>query len=164
EYAHDSGRCSITGGTVYRGSEVSALASRYVYADYCTGEVWSAAPDATGTWRVRTVVAYASPISTFGEDESGELYFAGYSSGEIMRLVAQQGDRGDAIEYYHAALDHYFVSAAPSDINALDAGVLTGWRRTGTSFGAYTAAAPGRAAVCRFYIPPALGDSHFISA
>lgn len=42
--------------------------------------------------------------------------------------------------------------------------MLKGWQRTGESFGAYTAFAPGYDPVCRFYIPPALGDSHFISA
>jgi glucose/arabinose dehydrogenase len=164
EYDHGAGRCSITGGTVYRGTAVPALASRYVYADYCTGSMWSAAPDRDGTWRVRDLIAYGSPISTFGEDEAGELYFADYSRGQVRRLVAEPGDRADAIEYYNAALDHYFVSSAPSDIDALDAGVLTGWRRTGESFGAYTTPLPGYGAVCRFYIPPGLGDSHFVSA
>src|SRR4029453_12679143 len=39
-----------------------------------------------------------------------------------------------AIEYYHAALDHYFVSASASDIDALDSGRLVGWQRTGLAF------------------------------
>ena len=164
EYDHGGGRCSITGGTVYRGVNVPALASRYVYADFCTGQVWGAGPDRDGAWQVRDVVAYGASISAFGEDEAGELYFADYANGQIRRFVPEAGDRGDAIEYYHAGLDHYFVSAAPSDIHALDAGVLTGWRRTGESFGAYTTFAEGYRPVCRFYIPPALGDSHFISA
>jgi glucose/arabinose dehydrogenase len=164
EYDHGGGNCSITGGTVYRGVDVPALAARYVYADYCTGRIWSAGPDSTGAWRVRDVSENGSSVSAFGEDEQGELYFADYGRGQVRRFVPQSGDRGDAIEYYHAGLDHYFVSAAPSDINALDAGLLTGWRRTGETFGAYTTFAPGYHPVCRFYIPPSLGDSHFISA
>ena len=68
------------------------------------------------------------------------------------------------IEYYNASQDHYFISALPADINALDSGQLKGWVRTGRSFAAYAQAAAGASPVCRFYIPPANGDSHFYSA
>ena len=68
------------------------------------------------------------------------------------------------IEYYNAALDHYFVSALPADIAALDSGALRGWARTGLTFNAYLEAAVGANPVCRFYIPPQNGDSHFYSA
>jgi glucose/arabinose dehydrogenase len=164
EYDHGAGNCSVTGGTVYRGPSVPALAGRYVYADYCTGRVWSAAPDRTGIWRVRDVLGNGSPVSVFGEDERGELYFADYGRGQVRGFVAEPGDRADAVEYYHAVLDHYFITAAPSDINALDARMLAGWQRTGESFGTFTSAQAGVNEACRFYIPPALGDSHFISA
>ena len=46
----------------------------------------------------------------------------------------------------------------------LDAHALGGWQRTGELFGAYADARPGFDSACRFYIPPALGDSHFVSA
>ncbi len=68
------------------------------------------------------------------------------------------------VEYYHAALNHYFMTASASDIAALDAGVFAGWQRTGYTFNAYLAATPGFGPVCRFYIPPGWGDSHFYSA
>ncbi len=71
------------------------------------------------------------------------------------------------VEYYHAALDHYFISALAPDIVALDSGQLSGWTRTGKSFRAFASVAGGGAGsspVCRFYIPPPLGDSHFLSA
>lgn len=72
-----------------------------------------------------------------------------------------------AIEYYHAASDHYFISAAAPDIDALDSGRLAGWQRTGEFF--YVGAGPGTfpgfaQPVCRFYLPPGEGDSHFLSA
>ena len=57
EYGHDQG-CSITGGTVYRGSDVPRLVGQYLFSDYCSGTVWSipAAGDgpraATGQTRV----------------------------------------------------------------------------------------------------------------
>lgn len=160
-YTHADG-CSVTGGTVYRGT-VPALAARYVYADFCSGRIWSAARSADGTWRARDVMTYAGSISAFGDNERGELYFADYASGEIRRFQADDTDWVDAIEFYHAALDHYFLSAEPSDIHALDAGVLRGWQRTGQSILFFGAASPGADPAYRFYIPPALGDSHFLT-
>ena len=68
------------------------------------------------------------------------------------------------IEYYNAALDHYFISSLTADQNALDSGQFKGWVRTGKTFGAYDQATAGASPVCRFYIPPAQGDSHFYSA
>jgi len=68
------------------------------------------------------------------------------------------------VEFYNAAQDHYFMTAAPSEIADLDSGLHAGWTRTGLSFNANAAPASGTSAVCRFYIPPALGDSHFYSA
>jgi hypothetical protein len=72
-----------------------------------------------------------------------------------------------AVEYYDAELDHYFVTALPVEIAALDGGQFPGWIRTGLSFNVYAAgsAVPGSSPVCRFYGSPAAGlDSHFYSA
>ncbi len=71
------------------------------------------------------------------------------------------------VEYYHAALDHYFMTPLASEIDALDTGQYTGWSRTGLSFKAYpsqASAGAGANPVCRFLIPPQHGDSHFYSA
>jgi hypothetical protein len=68
------------------------------------------------------------------------------------------------VEYYNATLDHYFVTADPVEIGDLDAGRQSGWARTGLGFTAYAYSAPGANPVCRFYIPPALGDSHVFTA
>jgi hypothetical protein len=72
-----------------------------------------------------------------------------------------------AVEYYHAGFDHYFVTSLPAEIAALDTGQLTGWSRTGRGFAVFSVAPPTPfpvGAVCRFYIPPQHGDSHFFSA
>src|SRR5262249_25090882 len=68
------------------------------------------------------------------------------------------------VEYYNAALDHYFVSGLAPDIDALDSGRFVGWRRTGFTFNAYPVQYNGASPVCRFIIPPEHGDSHFFSA
>jgi DNA-binding beta-propeller fold protein YncE len=70
----------------------------------------------------------------------------------------------NAIEYYNANLDHYFVTSLDVEIAALDGGALAGWARTGQSFGVYPPGTAAGAPVCRFYIPPDFGDSHFYSA
>ena len=67
-----------------------------------------------------------------------------------------------AIEYYNAALDHYFLTHIANEIAILDAGVqIKGWQRTGQSFPVWIAAGAGTSPVCRYYIPPGLGNSHF---
>lgn len=72
------------------------------------------------------------------------------------------------VEYYNAGLDHYFITAIPGEIAALDTGtVVRGWARTGLGFLAWPTVQgglPGATPVCRFYLPPASGDSHFYSA
>jgi len=70
----------------------------------------------------------------------------------------------DVIEFYNAGQDHYFISSLQPDIDALDSGKYAGWVRTGLTFKAYAQPTPDASPVCRFYIPPAQGDSHFFSA
>lgn len=87
------------------------------------------------------------------------------AGGTYLAVVAKPAPpKASAVEFYHAGLDHYFVSALAADISALDSGALKGWARTGLSFAAYLEPAAGASPVCRFYLPPANGDSHFYSA
>jgi glucose/arabinose dehydrogenase len=164
EYTHAFG-CSITGGGVYRGTQAPALFGRYLYGDYCSGTLWSAARDEQGVWRTRQELATGFAITTFGEDEAGELYVANANDGTVYRIVADVvTNMVNVIEYYHASLDHYFITTLAVEIAALDNGTLHGWSRTGQTFHAYASAVAGTSPVCRLYIPPAIGDSHFLSA
>ena len=73
----------------------------------------------------------------------------------------------DAIEFYDATLDHYFITASADEIAKLDGGFFVGWQRTGLSFKVEDPAANfvGLSPVCRFYGLPLAGlDSHFYSA
>lgn len=76
-------RCSVTGGYVYRGSQTPSLSGRYVYADFCTGEIISAITNGIYV----PVVDTDEMISSFGENRSGELYVAGLVSGKIFKLL-----------------------------------------------------------------------------
>ena len=69
-----------------------------------------------------------------------------------------------AVEFYHAGYDHYFVAASAQDIIDLDTGVHAGWNRTGYSFNVWDGTDGRTNPVCRYYIPPGFGDSHFFSA
>ena len=84
--------CSVTGGFVYRGAADPVLAGGYVFGDYCSGRIWvvdgAAASPATPTL-VRD--ATASPnlaISSFGEDDAGELYVTDLGGGRVYRIRA----------------------------------------------------------------------------
>jgi len=56
-----------------------------------------------------------------------------------------------AVEYYHAAFDHYFVTAIQDEITKLDNGTFVGWARTGKQFKVYIGAGAGLSGVCRFF-------------
>ena len=78
-YNHEVGRCSITGGYVYEGRAMPMLVGEYVFADYCTGEIW-AGQRVAGEWSRRLIADTPYFISTFGETERGELCFAEYAA------------------------------------------------------------------------------------
>lgn len=85
EYTHGANGCSITGGYVYRGRQFPALEGAYLYADYCTGKIWGLMRDGDG-WRSRELLDSDLNISSFGEDEAGELYVADLNGG-IYQVV-----------------------------------------------------------------------------
>jgi len=86
EYDHSSGDCSVTGGYVYRGGSPS-LRGTYLYGDFCSGRIWGLRH--TGiAWENRLLLDSTLLISTFGEDEGGELYVADYAAGAIFRISA----------------------------------------------------------------------------
>ncbi|MEW6613754.1 MAG: PQQ-dependent sugar dehydrogenase, partial [Pseudomonadota bacterium] len=80
EYGHEKGRCSITGGYVYRGSRVPALTGIYLYADYCSGEIFGLRDG-----RQRVLLPTKLRITSFGQDEQGEVYVVGHE-GTVHRL------------------------------------------------------------------------------
>ena len=89
EYGHEEGRCSITGGYVYRGAAVPALRGLYLFGDYCSGELFSlsAAANRKSSTMPRVLVKTGFRISSFGEDESGEVYLVDHKGG-VYRLAA----------------------------------------------------------------------------
>lgn len=86
EYTHDAGRCSITGGAVYRGSAMPSLRGHYFYADFCEDGVRSARLGVTTVHNQRLWdIGAVGRIASFGVDGAGELYVLS-RSGTVHRL------------------------------------------------------------------------------
>ena len=84
-YSHADSNCSVSGGYVYRGRAVAAAAGRYFFGDYCSGTVWSLRIANGRAADVRREAFHVSSLTSFGEDASGELYFA-TGNGRIYKL------------------------------------------------------------------------------
>jgi glucose/arabinose dehydrogenase len=89
EYDHSLGNCSITGGYRYRGVLFPSFTGIYFYADFCSGTIWGASQNAPGHWTIEEMLNTGLLITTFGEDEDGELYLAHYSAtdGAIYKVI-----------------------------------------------------------------------------
>ena len=89
EYNHSDG-CSITGGYVYRGKAIAGLSGRYVYADYCSGKLWTLATGGGTPRDVSSAVSDAGikSIVSFGQDASGMLYVCS-AQGQLYRFASR---------------------------------------------------------------------------
>ncbi|CAN5723240.1 hypothetical protein BH24ACI2_BH24ACI2_11950 [soil metagenome] len=84
QYSHPGGRCSVTGGYIYRGTKGSLPNGAYTYADYCTGEIW--------IWQNNQQILLLDTtrfISSFGEDEDGEIYVVGLG-GTVEKITSDE--------------------------------------------------------------------------
>lgn len=88
EYDHSQG-LSITGGYVYRGEALPDLQGVYVYGDYVSGLIWGLYRDLNGNWQTLILNRSSLNISSFGEDEQGEVYVV-HHGGTVYKLVAAQ--------------------------------------------------------------------------
>jgi uncharacterized repeat protein (TIGR03806 family) len=87
EYDHSEG-VSITGGYVYRGANIPALYGKYVYGDFGSGKIWAVDKRADGSFSALVLAETNLKISTFAQDEAGEIYVADYATGKVQALVA----------------------------------------------------------------------------
>jgi hypothetical protein len=83
DYPHTNGRCSVTGGYVYRGSRATLPAGTYVYGDYCSGEIFTFPGGSANV-----LLNAGFNISSFGEDESGEIYVVDLG-GTVHRITSE---------------------------------------------------------------------------
>ena len=86
EYDRSAG-ISVSGGVVYRGAALPEMDGVYLYGDYGTGRVWGLLRNPDGSWQNQLLFESGANITSFGQDESGEVYLVD-RNGFIFKLVA----------------------------------------------------------------------------
>ena len=86
--------CSVTGGYVYRGSEYPFLQGLYIFGDFCSGKIWELKQN-NDTWERALIADTDLLISTFGEDEAGNLYVADMAAGILYKIDAVQLEKSN---------------------------------------------------------------------
>ena len=78
--------CAVIGGVVYRGTAIPWMDGRYLFGDFCSGQVWTLEGDPDAGWRTVQIADLGRPISSFGTDSEGEVHVLTFG-GPILRLV-----------------------------------------------------------------------------
>ncbi|KQK25959.1 cadherin [Chryseobacterium aquaticum] len=120
-YDHSGGKCSITGGYVYRGTASPSLQGKYFFADYCSQQI--------GTLDTNNVITWSSAFSgnnfsTFGEDNLKELYVAAVNNGKIYKITTstlgtQENVFNGVRIYPNPASERVFVEEIRSENTAI---------------------------------------------
>jgi glucose/arabinose dehydrogenase len=78
---------SVTGGYVYRGERFPSLQGQFFAADFIFGNVWSL-KKLGNRWEASSSLKTAYQVSSFGEDEAGELYALEWGTGTVYSIIA----------------------------------------------------------------------------
>jgi glucose/arabinose dehydrogenase len=81
--------CVLISGYVYRGPSYPAMEGAFLHGDYCSGRIWATARDTSGQWQTAVMLDTDMSISSFGEDEAGDMYVCDIFNGIIYRVTAQ---------------------------------------------------------------------------
>ena len=84
DYGNDDGR-TVVGGYVYRGARIPELAGAYLFGDFISGRIWRLDQSPTGVWVRIELLDTDSLISSFGQDQAGEVYVLDLR-GTVFRL------------------------------------------------------------------------------
>jgi hypothetical protein len=135
-----------SGQVLVTGSAFTSTASAELYDP--ARNTWNTAPS-MGTGRGgHTATLLASGKVLVAGGFGGVGYFA---SAELYNPSGGAPPKAQAVEYYHAAFDHYFITTNGDEISKLDAGVFVGWARTDQTFDVYSQVGSITASVCRFF-------------
>ena len=125
EYDHSLG-FAVTGGYVYRGSDISFLQGQYLYGDYSTGRIWSLQQMGPGQYSSTELMDTSLNIASFAEDNSGELYIVNLG-GSIHKIIGDSGTQSGVIPtqlsgwecFQSGDVTTFSSNVIPYDINAL---------------------------------------------
>ena len=87
------GVCSITGGYVYRGSDLYSIVGKYIYGDWCTGDIWALTYESDHNIINQHLLTTGINITSFGLDQFNELLFCG--NNQIFKITSNLGDLND---------------------------------------------------------------------
>ena len=87
EYSHDLGS-SITGGYVYRGSDIPGLVGFYLFGDFGSGRIWAVPSESEQGVTADELIDTPLNIASFAEGDDGEIYVIHISGGTLHRIVA----------------------------------------------------------------------------
>ena len=88
-YSHNEGK-AITAGYVYRGDAIADLYGVFLFGDFASGRIWTIYRREDGGWQVNQYTSTEHFISSFGEDEAGELYVVDYFDGSIWQFLPRE--------------------------------------------------------------------------
>lgn len=129
EYGHDRGDDCVTGGFVYRGARYPAWQGRYFFGDFESGRIWSMS---TTTNAVELALDTPFLITTFGQDDDGELYLAEYMDGTVYEL--RDGSRPPDVPLVRLGGADRYATAAAIARAAFPSGCTTAVVVTGEQF------------------------------
>ena len=89
-YGREDG-CALIWGGEYRGVNLPRLVGSYLFADYCSGQIWALPPEETGGWSRRLVATGGRNITAFGTDAAGEMYLLSPNR-QLLKLDPAFGD------------------------------------------------------------------------
>ena len=86
-YDHSLG-CSVTGGHVYRGSAIPSLQGVYLFGDLCSTRIWGIRKNGAAWDNALLADNTGLTITSFGEDESGNVYVVNYANGDLLKILS----------------------------------------------------------------------------
>ena len=123
-YSHYSSgdfKCSITGGYVYRGNQISGLNGVYFFADYCSGEIGLLSKNENDEWDMSLAFPNINGSwVSFGEDINGELYIASINGGIYKIIDAALSNNeidSNTLNYFHNPFQDYIQINSDRPIN-----------------------------------------------
>ncbi len=78
---------SVTGGYVYRGTDLPELFGLYLFGDFASSRIWALSESSPNVWVRKELIKAEFLISSFGEDEQGEIYVADHDGGVVYKIV-----------------------------------------------------------------------------
>ena len=122
DYGHGGSVCAVIGGYVVRDTRIPSLFGRYLYGDFCDGEIRSFVPDTKRAKGDRSAgPGEPAGLSSFGEDASGRIYFASITNGDVMAITPPRRAGRSSSRRELAALDDVIAGeglGAPSRITS----------------------------------------------